>query len=183
MPFGPASCRRISSASMPADHEEDQRGAAVEDPDLLVVDGGEPAPEAGRRLRAAQEQRPRGGAIGARGRSSSVSSSSSTSAPTGSRRSSSACCWVIVGMPGGVFSVNDGMPTQMPSTGWAAGSPATPSGSSTARSSTQLMRFCAVQLVVAAGERRAAREVREVRAVASASTSRRRCGSSCTGTS
>src|SRR5436305_6250488 len=30
---------------------------------------------------------------------------------------SSACCWVIDCWPGGVFLMNDGMPTQMPSPG------------------------------------------------------------------
>ncbi len=39
-----------------ADDEEDQRGRAVEDRDLLVVDRGEPAPHAGRRTRAIQDR-------------------------------------------------------------------------------------------------------------------------------
>ena len=68
-------------------------------------------------------------------------------------------------MPGGVSSVNDGMPTQMPS----------PGGSRQSSDSIGIMRrrverssrsgSSRVELVVAAGERRAAREVRQVRAV------------------
>jgi hypothetical protein len=43
-----------------ADEEEDERRDAVHHADLLVVDRGEPAPEAGRRRRPAQQAAGRG---------------------------------------------------------------------------------------------------------------------------
>ena len=51
------SCSRISSASMPPMTKKTSAVRAVHDADLLVVDGGEPAPEAGRRRGPPQEHR------------------------------------------------------------------------------------------------------------------------------
>ena len=44
---GVPSCMRMMQRLDAADQEEDERGDAVEDADPLVVDRGEPAPEAG----------------------------------------------------------------------------------------------------------------------------------------
>src|SRR5437879_13333616 len=44
----------------PADDEEHERRGAVEDPDLLVVDRGEPAPHAGGRTRPTERRSRRG---------------------------------------------------------------------------------------------------------------------------
>ena len=40
----------------PADHKEDERCVAVEDPDLLVIDGRQPGPEPGLGPRAAEDR-------------------------------------------------------------------------------------------------------------------------------
>ena len=52
VPFGLRELRPDQQRLEPADDEEDERRDAVQEADLLVVDGREPAPEAGQRRRA-----------------------------------------------------------------------------------------------------------------------------------
>jgi hypothetical protein len=57
-PVGPRELRADQQALNPSDQEEHEGRRPVEDPDLLVVDGREPAPEPGGRHRAREDPLP-----------------------------------------------------------------------------------------------------------------------------